>query len=59
MQRGVDLSQWMKDTRIEDMVFIPYGRILTEEEKAALIEKNPKYESFMKYSSIPYMLLPE
>jgi hypothetical protein len=59
IQHSVDLSHWMKDARIEDMVFIPYGHIFTEEEKTALIEKNPKYKSFMEYSSIPYMLLPE
>jgi hypothetical protein len=41
------------------MIFVPYGNTLTEAEKAALVEWNPKYESKLKYSSIPYMLLPE
>ncbi|MBP3666648.1 MAG: hypothetical protein J6K29_06310 [Clostridia bacterium] len=56
---GLTLSQWMDETTFEDMIFIPFGDVLSEEEKAALIERNSKYESFMKYSSVPYVLLPE
>lgn len=54
-----NLSEWAQTTRISDMIFVPYGNTLTEAEKAALVEWNPKYESKLKYSSIPYMLLPE
>ena len=53
------LSEWTKTARISDMIFIPFGNILTEEEKAALIEADPHYETYMKYSEIPYLLLPE
>ncbi len=56
---GLTLSEWMDETTFEDMIFIPFGDVLSEEEKAALIERNPKYKPLMKYSSIPYMLLPE
>lgn len=54
-----NLSEWAQTTRISDMIFVPYGNTLTEAEKAALVEWNPKYESKLKYSSVPYMLLPE
>lgn len=54
-----NLSEWVQTTRISDMIFVPYGNTLTEAEKAALVEWNPKYESKLKYSSVPYMLLPE
>jgi hypothetical protein len=54
-----NLSEWAQTTQISDMIFIPYGNTLTEEEKTALVEWNPKYESKLKYSTIPYMLLPE
>ena len=53
------LSKWVRTARISDIIFVPFGDVLSEEEKAALIERNSKYESFMKYSSVPYVLLPE
>lgn len=57
--KASELAKWKQKVRITDITFIPFGNVLTEEEKAMLIEKNPKYKSFMEYSSIPYMLLPE
>lgn len=53
------LAVWMETAAISELTLIPYGNTLTEEEKAALIEQNESYGYRMKYSTIPYMLLPE
>lgn len=54
-----NLNEWMAGKQIEKLQFIPFGNVLTEEEKAAMIEQDLGNTFFMRYSSIPYILLPE